>query len=145
MTTDYQDDVTAIGALLERMFEAISWNGDDVPDWQGFTAPIHEAAVLYPSSRPSKPTTADAFVTMMEGQRSGGGLTALEEKICGHRIAVFGNIAVALSGYVVQVNGGQPGQGVNGMLLLKEDGKWRIGAMCWDNASPDHPLPDDLG
>lgn len=63
---------------------------------------------------------------MMEGQRTSGAIAVFEEAVTGHRIAVFGNIAVALSAYTQRINGGDPGRGVNGFLLIEQDGNGRV-------------------
>lgn len=144
MPADYSSDVTAIETVIEALFAGITWSADRMPDWDGFRAQLHPATTMFPSARPCAPTTLEPFVAMMEGQRTSGAITVFEEDVTGHRIAVFGNIAVALSAYTQRINGGDLGRGVNGFLLIKQDGDWQIAAMCWDNARPDHPVPDDL-
>jgi hypothetical protein len=142
---DYEADVRAIEALVETLFASLCWTAESPPDWDRFRAQVKPEALLLPSARPVSPTALEPFIAMMKGQRDSGALHTFEESVTKHKILVFGNIAVALSAYNQQINGGDVGQGVNGFLLIRESDGWKIGAMCWDSASADHPVPDDLG
>ena len=142
---DYESDVREIGALVEALFASLCWNADSPPDWGRFRAQLKPETLLYPSARPVSPTTLEPFIAMMQGQRDSGALHTFDEGVLKHQILVFGNIAVALSAYSQRINGGDVAHGVNGFLFVRESDGWKIGAMCWDNASADNPVPAALG
>ncbi len=142
--TSYQADVQAIEKLVEDLFAAISWDEKTSPNWDAFRSKVKSEVVLYPSARPVNPTSLDPFIAMMQGQKDSGGLRTFDEAVTGHKILVFGNFAVGLSAYSQQINGGDIGYGVNGFVFIKENGQWKIGAMCWDKETTEHPIPADL-
>lgn len=144
MARDHQRDIEAIEKTIEDMFAAISWSAESPPDWKKFAAPALEGAVLAPSARPAALKGMEEFVAGMKNQRDSGNLVDFEERVLGHHVRVFGNIAVALSSYASRINEGDEMRGVNAFLLVKTEGSWRIAGMAWDGATEERPLPDDL-
>ena len=87
--------------------------------------------------------TVDAFVERMRGL-AGGTLARFDERVAGCEIRVFGAVAVASVACEAVENGTERTANVEMMLLVKDDGRWRIVAQAWDRATKDRPLPDDL-
>jgi len=137
------DHVATITALVEKMLGDISWTPEKAPDFDGFARPIHPAATLVPAARPIAPTDIATFLPRMRDQHSGGAMRFFEESPLGTIVHVFGNIAVALGGYQMVVDRGEPRFGVNAFLLV-HDGEWRITGMAWDMAGENKSLPDEL-
>jgi hypothetical protein len=65
-----------------------------------------------------------------------------KEDVLGHQIQVFGNVAVA--GCQITENEKDVNRGVEMMLLIKQDGTWRIVAQAWDTEGDSKRLPADL-
>ena len=74
-----------------------------------------------------------------------GSLERFDERFLGTKISVFGNIAIAFSDCEFTENGSEISRGIEAMLLVKEDGAWRIVSQAWDMETPDNPLPGDIG
>lgn len=131
--TDLADDVASITEIVADMFDAISWSPDNQPDFERFAKAVHECAVLVPSARPIVPSSIADFVDRMRSQHSAGSMETFDERPLKTSVLLFGNMAVALGGYEMRVNGGAPSRGANAFLLAREDGHWRIVSMAWDS------------
>lgn len=138
-----EGDEEAIRALVARQFASLSWGGGVAPGWADFAADFHADARLFPSARPARAVTADAFVDRMRGL-SETTLTSLQETVLGVEVRVFGNIAVATAAAEMVENERETSRSVEMLLLVKEDGGWKIAAQAWDKASEANPLPDAL-
>ena len=128
------DDHAAIVELLERQFQALSWNKDQEGDWAGFSRDFVDKAQLFASARPARSQTVKEFVERMQGL-SKGSLPDLQEKLLGHRIEVFGNVAVATAVCELTENQSKVTYNIEALLLLKENGQWRIASQAWDTAT----------
>jgi len=138
-----EDDVKAIAAVIARQFDSLSWSESQSGNWDAFAADFLPGAVLVAAARPAAVQSVDAFVARMQ-TLAAGDLRALEERVLGHHIRVFGNIAIAVVGCGMVENGVARSPSVEMLLLVKSDGVWRIAAQAWDKASDARPLPDDL-
>jgi hypothetical protein len=137
------NDEAKIRVIVSEMFSAISWAKDQAPDFDTFSAAVHSDAVVLPATRPASPTSIGAFVERMKSLHSSGSLVSFDEAATGMIVHVYGNIAVAIGGYVT-VADGTHSKGVNGFLFARDEGEWRIIGMTWDNEKADWPIPDEL-
>lgn len=137
------DDVQAIKALIGAHFDALRWSPGTRADWAIFAADFLPDASLFPSARPVRRQTLDAFITRMNGVAEGP-LRSFEEKTLGMQVLVFGNVAVVLAASEMLENGSEVNHDVSGYLLLKDGGKWRIAAHAWDKANEQRPVPEHL-
>ena len=138
-----REDIRAIRAIIDRQFQSLDWSRNRSADWSGFVDGFHADARLFPSARPVVPTVVNSFVERMKGlsQRS---LHAFKERVLGSKILVFGNVAVALVGFELTENDDKKTRGAEAILLIKDDGSWKIPAQGWDMESAANPLPDFL-
>ena len=137
------DDVQAIKELIGAHFDALRWSPGTRADWATFAADLLPDASLFPSARPVRRETLDAFITRMNGVAEGP-LRSFEEKTLGMQVLVFGNVAVVLAASEMLENGSEVNQDVSGYLVLKDEGKWRIAAHAWDKANEQRPVPEYL-
>ena len=137
------DDVRAIAALIARQFASLDWGPGRAADWQSFAADFADGATLWPSARPARPRGVAEFVRRMQGLAEAD-LESFREEMLGAHIRVIGNVAVALAASEHTENGSETSRVVEAILLVKEEGRWRIAAQAWDNAAPGRPLPGDL-
>jgi hypothetical protein len=137
------DDVAAIRALVEKQFASLSWDRSTSARWDAFAGDFHPDALLFPSARPVRPMSVSFFVDRMKGLADSS-LRIFEEAVLGSDIRVFGAIAVATVACEVSENETATSRNIEMMLLVKEDGAWRIVAQAWDGASSSRPVPADL-
>jgi hypothetical protein len=134
------DDVLEIRALIERQFASLSWPNGATGNWQGFSEDFLDGAAPYPAARPIHPQSVAGFLARMESI-AGRELQSLEEAMLGANVTVFGNIAVAIAVCAMKENGIMENRTVEMLLLVKDQGNWRIAAQAWDRASDANPVP----
>ena len=100
-------------------------------------------ASLYPSARPVRSKTLDAFIERMNDVARGS-LRSFEERTLGMQVLVFGSVAVVLAASEMVENGAEVNHDVSGYLLVKDASEWRIAAHAWDQASEGMPVPEHL-
>lgn len=142
-TKDTADDVGAIKALIDRQFGSLDWTPGTSADWRTFEADFFPGATLYPAARPARVQTIAAFIERMQ-KLSQTTLLSFNERVLGTHIRVFGNVAVAAAACEMVENGVQRSRGVEMILLVKDQGTWRIVAQAWDAAGEGKPIPSDL-
>lgn len=125
------DDIHQIRAIIERQFAALSWSAGHGGDWSAFAGDFCEDAKLFPAKRPLAPLSVEAFLARMKGL-AGGELRSLQEIVLKTDIKVVGNIANAAVLCGMIENATAISQTVEMLLLVKDDGAWRIAAQAWD-------------
>lgn len=141
--TEHTDDVAAIQAVIARQFESISWTADRSADWTAFSEDFLPDATLFPAARPVAPKSVEAFIDRMKGV-AGNELQSLEETVLGTSIRVFGNVAIAMAVCGMSENGSESRRGVEAILLIRDQGRWRIAAQAWDMEASGKSVPADL-
>ena len=103
------EDVQAIKTLIGAHFDALRWSPETQADWETFAADFLPDASLFPSARPVRRKTLEAFIARMKAVAEGS-LHSFEEKTLGMQILVFGNVAVVLaaSEMLGERHGGEP-------------------------------------
>jgi ketosteroid isomerase-like protein len=137
------EDHKAIEAIIGRQFGSLNWTPHKPADWSAFVADFLPGASLYPAARPAKRQTPEEFVARMKGLAESK-LLSFKEDVLGRQIQVFGNVAIVAAGCQFTENGKDVNRGVEMMLLIKEDGKWRIAAQGWDTENELSKLSADL-
>lgn len=139
---DSNQDMIEIRALIARQFTSLSWDATTPPDWNGFAADFLPSAPLFPSARPLAPSTVSAFVERIKSVSVT--TQTFYEQVLGTTIHVFGHVAVAVVVCEVTENQKDRSQNVEMILLVKDDGAWRIAAQAWDKATLACPIPPSL-
>jgi hypothetical protein len=111
--------------MIARQFGSLTWTTETPANWDTFAADFFPEATLYPAARPAQRQTVEAFVERMKGL-AGTKLRSFHEVVVGTEVRVFGNIAVALAACEMTENDGQVNRGVEMLLLIKDEGAWRI-------------------
>lgn len=143
MQPDDSEDTQAIGALIARQFASLTWTLGSTGDWDAFAADFLAGAALFPAARPAKRQSVQEFVERMKGLAKTK-LPSFKQVVRGTEIRVFGNVAVALAVVEITENGTEVNRGVEMLLLVKNEGAWRIVAQAWDTESPAKPIPSHL-
>jgi hypothetical protein len=140
---DRQRDIDAIKALIARQFESLSWRAEKEADWAGFAADFVDGAPLYAAARPVAAQTVYAFVTRMK-RLAASTLPSLQERVVASEVTVSGNVAVAMAVCEMVENGAEVNRNVEMLLLVKDEGRWRIAAQAWDRAGVGRELSEEL-
>lgn len=140
---NYDEDVRAIEALIDRQFASLSWARGEPADWERFAADFVDDAPLYAAARPAQGQSVRQFIERMKGL-AGTGLYSFHETVLGTEVRIFGNVAVALAGCEITENDTDVSRSVEALLLIKDEGRWRIAAQAWDGENDANPLPPDL-
>ena len=139
-TDEHFADVQAIEALIARQFTSLNWSPETSADWDAFAADFFPEASLYPAARPAQRQSVEGFVERMKGLAATK-LRSLNEVVLGTEVRVFGNVAVALAACQMTENEGEVNRGVEMLLLIKNEGAWRIVSQALDTESPTNPIP----
>jgi ketosteroid isomerase-like protein len=137
---EHSDDRRAIEALIARQFASLGWSPGRSPDWEAFAADFFAGAPLYPAARPARRQTVDGFVERMKGL-AGTKLRSFAETVLGTDVHVFGNVAVALAACEITENDADVSRGVEALLLVKDEGRWRIVAQAWTRRMKTNRFP----
>ena len=137
------DDEKAIRALIARQFASLNWRPGTSGDWNAFAVDFLSGAPLYAAARPVKAQSAQAFIERMKGLAETK-LRSFAEAVLGVEVRIFGNVAMAVAGCAITENEADVSRGVEMMLLVKEEGAWRIAAQAWDVETQTRRLPDEL-
>ena len=124
-------DTEAIRHLIARQFNSMCWTPNNSADWKAFAADFAPWAAVYPATRPAQHQTVERFVERMTGLAENTLQTFFEAPL-GIVVHVFGNVAVAAAGCEMTENGTKVNRGVEMMLLVKDEGVWKIVALAWD-------------
>ena len=139
----HEDDIQAIEALVARQFASLNWDSGTSANWNAFAADFFPDASLYPSARPAKRQSVEMFIERMKVLAETK-LHSFHECVLGTQIRVFGNVAVAVAACEMVENGTGVNRGVEMLLLIKDEGAWRIVSQAWDAETPARSIPEDL-
>ena len=67
-TDEHKDDIQAIQALVARQFASLNWGPGTSADWNAFAADFFPDASLYPSARPARRRSVEAFIERVRHQ-----------------------------------------------------------------------------
>jgi ketosteroid isomerase-like protein len=139
-TREHGDDVQAIEAVIARQFGSLNWDQGTDGKWETFAADFHPDAALFPAARPAKSQAVEDFIARMKGL-AGTKLRSFREEVLGTHIHVFGNVALAVAACEITENEAEVNRGVEMLLLVRDEGRWRIVSQAWDTESPSKPIP----
>jgi len=139
----HRDEVEAIKAVIARQFASLNWGPGKSADWVTFAADFFPGATLYPAARPAKSQAVQGFIERMKAL-SGTKLRSFREEVLGHEVHIFSNVAVAVAVCGMTENETELNRGIEMMLLIKDEGAWRIVSQVWDVESPSKPIPAHL-
>jgi hypothetical protein len=136
-------DIRAIEAIIDRQFGSLNWKSGGGGDWHVFAGDFHPEASLFPSARPARRQSVEAFIERMKCLAQGP-LHIFTERVLGTEVHTFGNVAVALAACEIVENEEKTSRGVEALLLVKDENEWRIVAQAWDMERDGNPIPERL-
>lgn len=138
-----QRDEEAIRQVVSRQFGSLDWCEGKDADWQAFAGDFHSDASLFPSARPAQKQTVEGFMERMKGLAHRD-LRSFRERLLGTEVSIFGNVAIAMAACEITENNDKVSRGVEAILLIKDNGAWRIVSQAWDMEREGNLIPTSL-
>lgn len=143
-------DSGSIEAIISALYESISHQPGELPDWDRMRPLfIAGARIIPPSVEGGRPVVMDfeAFAQRVsESVRNAGAADkGFHEQEIANRSEAFGNIAHVWSTYASRYTAEdrEPfSRGINSFQLIHHSGRWWVVTIFWDVERPDNPIAD---
>lgn len=147
-------DVESIDAIMEALYDTISFGPGEEPDWDRLRSLFLEDGSLVPPRDPSENSTQimgiEAFIN--RARRRIENNDALKERgfresEITRRTDTFANVAHILSVYEGRFSdhdGASDTRGVNSVQLLFENDRWWVVGIVWADETDDQPIPEQF-
>lgn len=136
-----------IGAAVKDLYASISFQEGKEPDIALLRSLFHPEGMLTSmTDRGPSVMRLETFVSLFREQMEAGYINAFLEKEIAARIETFGNIAQVFSTYEAIITGPEEAQkvrGINSIQLFKQDGRWRVLSILWDEEREERVIPED--
>lgn len=131
-------DVSTVESICAALYEAISFNPGDNPDFDRLRTLFAKDARVYQGTASEAPIDIETFLSrfhhnIVNTELRNAGL--LQEEI-GRKVEDYGRIVNIFSQYGAWCGPGEwkmAGQGVNSIQLLGSGGRWWIVTIIWDD------------
>jgi SnoaL-like domain len=133
-------DTEQLDEVLQAFYEVISFDDGSAPDWERMSG-LFSAHARITRVTPEAIDYMDlnTFRSMAEELLEVGAYTSLYEREIARRADRFGDVIHVASAYETKISPAAKDyieRGVNSLQLIREQGRWRIISLCWD----DHAL-----
>lgn len=148
-------DVDSLDAIVTALYDSVSFETGERPDWDRFCSLFEPTAVLVridaaitaiPVRERSEPairvSSIEDFVTRTTAAIDKGALAAFIERELTRRTEVFADLAQVFSTYERSADAGEMRRGINSMQLVKDGARWWIVSLSWTDESDDGQLPN---
>ena len=133
-----------IGGLLHKMYEVISFEEGDEPNWNGLrTLFSKHARITRVTPEGTDYMDPGAFLAMTRNMVDLGAYTSFYVVEVARQVERFGEIAQEWSVYETRRNkqaNEALGRGVNSIQLIRENEGWRVLGLLWDESNADPRL-----
>lgn len=139
-------DNPSLDELVRAMYDAISFEEGEEPDWETdrkIFAP--DARLVRLSASSTESFTLDDYIENVKGLIRSGELPSFHEIEIARREEAYGDIAHLWSSYEGRRSPSDPElvtRGINSIQAIRRDGRWRIVSMTWFREDSDHPIPE---
>lgn len=141
-------DVNDIPSIVLSMYTVISGPAGK-RDWEKFRSLFNPQAKM--AAMASLPNGSGYYATMTPEDyiKNNGAFfekTGFFEESLGQKVYQYGNLATVLSPYQFRLSrdGKIEKRGVNYIQLAKENGRWWITNLSWQEETPENPIPAEL-
>ena len=141
-------DVESPEAMMDALYDVITGPSSQARDWNRFRSLfLPGARLIYLQVTPdgnaiAHPLPVEDFIRLAgPGYTQGAGFW---ETGIGRRIDRFGNVAHVFSAYESRTtapDGPVAARGINTVQLVRQQGRWWVASMTWDEERPDNPIP----
>jgi hypothetical protein len=145
-------DVESIDAIIGALYDTISFDPGDEPDWERLRWLFLTDGSLIPPRDPSEESTQvlgiEAFIN--RAKRRIHNTEALQERgfrevEVSRRVDQFSNIAHVLSVYEGRFGSGEDDyavRGINSVQLLFENDRWWVVGILWADENDENEIPE---
>lgn len=126
--------------LMRLFYEVISFEEGGTPDWESMeTLFAKHARITRITPEAIDYMDLAAFRSMAEELMEVGAFTGFHEREIARRADRFGNVMHVASAYETKISPQAVDyieRGVNSLQLIREDERWKIVSLCWDDHAP---------
>jgi predicted metalloprotease with PDZ domain len=137
-------DVAEVDAVVKALYDVISGAAGQ-RNWDRFRSLFYPGAtmgavVTTPQGKKYQKFTPEEYIKMNDPHFK---QIAFYEKEVGRTVNSFGNIAQVFTAYEYTLETPEPvkQRGINSVELIKENGRWHILSLTWDEENAQNPLP----
>jgi len=147
---DAADPYSSPEALVEHLYDLVSFPAHELPDWEEVRATfIPEAVIILRTSREGSTTfSVDGFIDdwLLFIKRDNVKERGFTETIVNMKTFEYGDIANVLVLYTSDFpdDAVPPRAGVDSFDLIRIDGRWLIASVLNEIPTADRPIPDVL-
>lgn len=146
----HPDDVASPEAIVAATYESIARPAGETYDWERFRSLFLPSARLIPSTEqtggPLVVMSVDDFVEWIDGATTIGGPEdrGFSEDGIHNLTERYGDVAHVFSTYEKHVYGETQnlGRGINTFQMIRNDGRWWIVSIAWDEEIGAGPIPE---
>ncbi len=135
------EDVNSIDGIVKAVYNVISGPAG-VRDWDRFRSLFHKEAFMaaFTSQGTLRKFTPEQYI---QNNASFFLKNAFNEKELGRTVNEFGNIAQVFTSYEYKLELTPPEskRGINSIELMKDNGRWYIMSISWDEQKPGTQIP----
>jgi hypothetical protein len=139
-------------ALIEAVYERVSFPAGEAPDWDAVRAlMLPEALIVQPAARGRgvRPMDVEGFVQVFvdDIERLDMSAVGFQERVVSKDITSFGDVASALVVFEARMlsgPGSTPQRGLDCFHLVRQEGRWWIASIATQFAIPGDPIPERL-
>jgi hypothetical protein len=141
-------DVESPEAMMVALYDVITGPSSQARDWNRFRSLfLPGARLIYIQVNPdgssiAHPLPVEDFIRLAGPSYLQG--AGFWETGIGRRIDRFGNVAHIFSAYESRTtapDGPVHARGINTVQLVRQQGRWWVASMTWDEERPDNPIP----
>ena len=144
-----ESDASSINAIITALYESISHEPGQLPDWDRMRPLVLEGARIVPPWTEGGAPNVMSLETFVERvnqsvRDAAGQPRGFEEREASKRTEVFGRIAHVWSTYESRFDAGDPipfSRGINSFQLARFDDRWWVVTIFWDVERPGQPIP----
>jgi len=139
--------IDSVEAIVDSFYQAISFRTGEQPDWTQLRELFTPGAQhIYARSESTRLIDLETFTTRFREQIETGELNGFSEIDAARQTELFGDVAHVFSIYETRFATGDSmnsARGVNSIQLLKDEGRWWIVTILWNDESQDDPTLAD--
>lgn len=144
-------DVRSVDAIIAALYQAISFEPGQRPDWDRLRSLFHPEGRLVPP-RGEEPRRhvldVESFIARSSGFIGESGLRdrGFFEREIGREVDRFGHVVHAFSAYESLYTADDPepfSRGINSIQLVEDEGRFWVLNIVWDVETEERPIPSE--
>lgn len=141
------DDANSIDAIVNAIYESITFPEGEEPDMERFRHLFaHHASFTRITPEGMIKTDVEGFISSFKERIKSGKLESFTEAEIARRTNVYSHIAQVFSVYEKIMNPNDqshPVRGINSLQLYHDGERWWISSITWEDEQSDNLIPDE--